>query len=142
MTSYRLIALVPVAAAAALVPIGVAAAREGGHSPTSQPVISTPIQPLQAGSPSAAGFGSVMEPPRAGSGIDTSKLVPGLTATYGAATGGLFASPPTNPGSGYVAVDSQHQAPAVGEIHSYLASDGKVYYRVVNRTPSGVTYSH
>jgi hypothetical protein len=69
-------------------------------------------------------------------------VIPGLTATYGAATGGLFASPSTDPASGYVAQDSSHQPPAVGEIHSFLASDGKTYYRVVNRTPTGVTYSH
>ena len=142
MISHRLLLLLPLASAAALIPVGVAAARGDGHAPTSQSSLSPPVAPLGVGSPTAAGFGSVMEPPRPGSGIDTSRLVPGLTATYGAATGGLFASPPSNPASGYVAEGGQNQPPAVGEIDSYLASDGHTYYRVVNRAQTGVTFSH
>jgi hypothetical protein len=136
MMSRRFLLLLPIAGAAVLLPVGIAAAKGSGHA--TPPAAPTP--PRGAGSD--AGWGSVLEPPRPGSGIDTTKLVPGLTATYGAATGGYFASPPTNPASGYVAEDSSHHPPAVGEIHSFLASDGKSYYRVVNRTPTGVTYSH
>lgn len=100
------------------------------------------LTPPKTGDPSPAGWGSTYQPPQAGSGIDTTKLIPGLTATYGAASGGLFPSPPTDPASGYVAVSATNQIPAVGEIDSFLASDGNVYYRVVNRSPQGVTYSH
>ena len=128
----RLLILLPLTALAGLIPAGIAAAKLDPGTAVSRPP--TPA----AATPGAA----VLEPPRPGSGIDTSKLVPGLTATYGAATGGLFYSPPIDPASGFVAEDAQHQPPAVGEIHSYLASDGKVYYRVVNRSPTRVTYSH
>ena len=139
--SRRFPLLLPLVSAAIFVPVGIAAAEGGGRS-ASGAVASAPAPAAPRGLGSDAGWGSVLEPPRPGSGIDTTKVVPGLTATYGAATGGLFASPPTNPASGYVAEDSSHHPPAVGEIHSFLASDGKSYYRVVNRTPSGVTYSH
>ena len=130
--TVRLLVLAPVTALAGLIPAGIAAAKLDPGTAVSRPA--TP-----AVAPSGA---TVLEPPRPGSGIDTSKLVPGSTALYGAATGGLFWSPPTDPASGFVAEDAQHQPPAVGEIHSYLASDGKVYYRVVNRTPTMVTFSH
>jgi hypothetical protein len=141
--SRRFLLLLPIAGAAVLLPVGIAAAHSGdraGARVGGQSAPQAPAAPRGVGSD--AGWGSVLEPPRPGSGIDTTKLIPGLTVTYGAATGGLFASPPTNPASGYVSADAHNKPPAVGEIDSFLSSDGKTYYRVVNRTPTGTSYSH
>lgn len=137
----RLLLLIPAAGAAALIPIGAAFAREGRHQTTPSPSGVATV-PASAGDPSAAGWGSVLEAPRAGSAINTSQLVPGLNVTYGAASNGLLSSPPTNSAGGFVAEDASNHPPSVGEIDSFLASDGRMYYRVVNRAAGGVTYSH
>jgi len=147
----RLWLIAPAATIAVLMPVGVAVAQgrgparaDGervGASGSAGPSVPAPNLP-SVGDPSPAGWGSTYEPPTPGSGIDTSKLVPGLTATYGAATGGLFSSPPANPASGYVAESGANHPPSVGEIDIYLASDGHQYYRVVNRSSTGTTYSH
>jgi hypothetical protein len=141
----RLLFIAPLGAAAALIPIGLASASGYGQSGDPAPAVRTGKAPAprlpSPGEQSAVGWGSSYQPPLPGSGIDTSKLVPGLTVTYGAATGGLFPSAPSAD-SGYVPVSTTNHPPARGEIDGFLGNDGHTYYRVVNRGPNGVTYSH
>ena len=139
---YRNFALAGLAVAVILGPVGVAMADDGpaGSQPITRAVRN--FGPPRVGDSSPAGGGTIYQLPLAGSGIDPSKNIPGLSVPYGAATGGLFPSPPTDPTSGYVQLSATNQRPSIGEIDSYMSSDGHIYYRVVNRGHGVVTYSH
>src|SRR5258708_21102344 len=108
------VAVVPLAVAAGIIPFGLASAQSGPSGPSGRSRVGAVQGPRtpSVGNPSPVGWGSTYQAPRPGSGVDTTKTIPGLTATYGAATGGLFPSPPSDPASGFSQESPTEHPPA------------------------------